>query len=133
MGYTHYWRSKGLTESEWESLVIHTERIIEASPVSVAEEFDSPDHPPLIMEDMIRLNGIGDDGCETFLLKKGPTDFSFCKTHSRPYDEIVVAILIAAESVCKEFSWSSDGEEAEHQQGRSLFESCLETLTPTTE
>jgi hypothetical protein len=65
-------------------------------------------------------------GYETFLLRRilYPSDWSFCKTEHRPYDALVVAALITLENICKDdpvgFSWSSDGDERDHQQGREL-------------
>ncbi len=119
MGYTHYWaQQRAYTQAEWSQITATIKAIIAASDVPVAREYDRPDDP-VEFTDSILFNGVGDDGHETFVFtrevapepeyRKGEGDFQFCKTARKPYDEIVVACLIAA-SELGVITWSSDGE-----------------------
>ena len=49
-----------------------------------------PDHADIC------LNGIGENAHETFLLTPHKAKFECCKTNRKPYDEIVVGILLVA-------------------------------------
>lgn len=111
MGYTHYWsQQRDYTEAEWQQISATIKAIIAASDVAVASEYDRPNDAPEFTDDHILFNGVGDDGHETFgFMRKGEDDFQFCKTARKPYDEIVVACLIAA-SEMGVITWSSDGE-----------------------
>lgn len=109
MGYTHYWTPKrNVSKATWDIFRAGVAKIIEASDVPVCWECDEPKKPPQICEEVVRFNGVGEDGHETFLfVKEG--QWAFCKTVRKPYDEIVVACLILAEHL-KICEWSSDGE-----------------------
>ena len=112
MGYTHYWRQRrDFTDSEWASITAIANAIVK-------HEAEYLDHDPAsdecanVNDTHIRLNGIGDDSHETFLLTRAKEAkpeyadqadydatgaFSFCKTAQKPYDSAVLAILLAAE------------------------------------
>ena len=133
MGYTHYWsQQRDYTKPEWNQITATVKAIIKASDVPVRREYNRPDDPPEFSDDAILFNGLGDDGRETFCFtrkvapepeyRKGEGDFQFCKTASKPYDEIVVACLIAAEMLGVT-TWSSDGDNKDHVDGRMLYES----------
>ena len=121
MGYTHYWaQQRNYTEAEWSQITATIKAIIEASDVPVEREYMTVRKTcPIFTDDDILFNGVGDDGHETFVFtrevaeeptyRKGEGDFQFCKTARKPYDEIVVACLIAA-SEMGVITWSSDGE-----------------------
>ncbi|MFA5186561.1 MAG: hypothetical protein WC551_08815 [Patescibacteria group bacterium] len=113
MGFTHYWRqSRDFTAKEWG-------RIAEVARACVAKAehegirlagWDGTGEP-LIDSDRVSLNGREDESCETFLLTRvRESDFNFCKTRERPYDDVVVSILFAAKSIAPNaISVSSDG------------------------
>lgn len=73
--------------------------------VTIAFECDV-NKPPEVSDEMIRFNGVGNEGHETFILfKKKPAAspftqsgeyFYFCKTAHKPYDLVVGLILLAA-------------------------------------
>ena len=67
------------------------------------EEDDNKD--PIVTDTLIRFNGIGQDGCETFYFETPPKEdeinkfrngflFSFCKTARQPYDIVVCKLLL---------------------------------------
>lgn len=59
----------------------------------LAFEYDEPEREPVFSENLIRFNGVGDEGHETFVVTPSARDFEFCKTARKPYDTAVVAIL----------------------------------------
>lgn len=124
MGYTHYWKVENDFEVEdWKELCKLSRKIISLSSVPVQFE-DDDNKAPLINNQLIRFNGVGVDGHETFMLSRQAQDFSFCKTARKPYDEIVTAILYAASS-SYDFSFTSDGMVAEHADGIALLNRSL--------
>ena len=126
MGYTHYWSNKGaMSDAEWEAITTAARAIIAKSDVLVVFESDEPTRKPVVSKTAIRFNGIGEDGHETFCIGPDGTEFEFCKTAHKDYDEVAVAILIAASHYCSKFHWSSDGWLSEHADGLQLFnEAC---------
>lgn len=129
MGYTHYWNG-GITPEEWTELLPIAKAIIEASDVPLQYEWDVASEPE-VSDEVIHLNGVDDEGHEMFFLTPHPSTFSFCKTDEKPYDEVVVAILIAADTISPTFSWSSDGSGTDHDAGRTLYETALESVKGT--
>lgn len=114
MGYTHYVRfEKDISREDFDK--------VKADVVKIRENSDVPLQHGEIGEDLIALNGIGEDSAETFcLFRRTEQDFgvaeghrkaafNFCKTYERPYDEIASASLIALKHHCPSVSVSSDG------------------------
>lgn len=125
MGYTHYWAIKEApTLDEWGAVLSAKDDITQY----VITNYDIP------VEDnsttgYIHLNGVGADSCETFFLEPEIKEFDFCKTRGLPYDEIVVAILIAASHVLgAKFDVSSDGNPDDWQDGLKLAQLACPTL-----
>jgi len=134
MGYTHYWeQQRAYTGEEWKQISAIIKTIIEKSGVKIVREYDRPTDAPCFDNDSILFNGNGDEGHETFVFtrevakepeyRKGDGDFQFCKTAQKPYDDVVVACLIAAAEMGV-ITWSSDGNDYEHTEGRTLYLSC---------
>jgi hypothetical protein len=122
MGYTHYWDNPGFTDEQWKAARLHAAKILPASSIPVQFEYDD-DQLPLFNDNLIRFNGVEGDGHETFYLEKTPSrSFGFCKTAQKPYDEIVVAMLVMLSEVNLKFTWSSDGDAADHVDGIELFQ-----------
>ena len=128
MGYTHYWNFKGKTDTKAFSnrmkvMSVLAQKIVDTSNVDVSHEYNQPYTPPTISPGLIRFNGKGDEGHETFMIDAGIRDFNFCKTARKPYDEIVVACLFAMQTVFPktQFTWSSDGDPSDHIEGYELF------------
>ena len=132
MGYTHYWsQQRAYTAEEWQQISATIKTIIGESGVTIAREYDRPDDAPCFDHDSILFNGVGGDGHETLVFTReiAPTpeyrasdseDFQFCKTARKPYDDVVVASLIAAAAMGV-ITWSSDGDDYEHTAGRELY------------
>lgn len=118
MGYTHYWE---ITDHEafmraMPAIANDAKHILEAlrHTCPVAFDSDSRYEPPQLTPERIRLNGIGADGHETFVLPpQGVTalpGFGFCKTNKKPYDLIVTTILLRAKHHAGDLiELSSDG------------------------
>jgi len=124
MGYTHYWNHNGFNKEDWAIAQDGARRIIEASEVPVQFEYDD-DALPDISDDVIRFNGIDDDGHETFYMPRTDISFAFCKTARKPYDEIVVAILGMLADINSVFEWSSDGSSQDHADGKALYNEAI--------
>ena len=112
MGFSHYWKTeKSFSRKQWTELSALAKKIFAATMIPIQFESDISD-PPIIDNDGIRFNGVDDDGHETFLLDRRIRSFDFCKTARKPYDDVVIAVLIAASRVGNPgFSWSSDGDD----------------------
>lgn len=138
MGYTHYWsKTRKFTQPEWTAIKKAAQAIIDETPVELCWEFDREEKPVEISVTKIRFNGLGDDGHETFYFtrsvppepeyRKGEGDFQFTKTARKPYDDAVVACLIAFQDIAPDaFTWSSDGWLHEHGDGLDLFNKACE-------
>jgi hypothetical protein len=123
MGYTHYHpQNRDYTTEEWASLTEAARAIIATSAVPLAREYDEPGTPPEIDGDRIMLNGIGDDGHETFILRRIRSgEFEFTKTAAKPYDEVVTAILATSHTLAPDaLRISSDGNAADWDDGVAL-------------
>jgi hypothetical protein len=66
---------------------------------------------------------VEEDGHETFYISPRYTkEWNFCKTARKPYDTVVVAFLVMLNDVNPDFTWSSDGEDEDHEAGRKIYE-----------
>jgi hypothetical protein len=121
MGYTHYWyQSKTGQRPLKPTTLKDIKSIISRYRSILCYEYTQPNKAPVVNSSMIRFNGKGDDGHETFVFEpyaKNPSwsagdkkVFSFCKTARKPYDLPVCCILIAIKAdLDKEIEVSSDG------------------------
>ena len=102
MGYTHYWQMDaplGQVDegNPWTQLLGAAKDLIEESGIPIGNgwgEHASMDE--LVNDSRIWINGIGDNGHETFLLSGEDPEWIFCKTAAKPYDAVVGAILLRA-------------------------------------
>lgn len=124
MGYTHYFtmKKKPATDEVWGKLCNITNALIEASTVKLCG--GDGDNLPEIDEDGIWFNGdrSTDEEFETFFIERVGRGDSFCKTGRKPYDELVVAVLMVAERL-KILAWSSDGEGDDFINAKILLDS----------
>lgn len=91
MGYTHYFeRKQDPTDEQWEFIYRTAQILSEKLPAGTL----CPDETE-INENVIRFNGVGDDGHETFYVTRDYDGFNFCKTARKPYDLFAVVCLIA--------------------------------------
>ncbi len=99
MGYTHYWRKVGpWPEDKLKAAVADMQTIIKRCDIPLANYAGESGTMPEMGELLISFNGVGTESYETFLFPPSTEDekFAFCKTGRRPYDQVVVACLLAA-------------------------------------
>lgn len=125
MGYTHYWKNtQPMTDVEWALIAQKAREIIghaqDRLGIALSEEYDV-NRIPVVTSEEIRFNGYADEGHETFQICRDATDFQFCKTAAKPYDQVVVAILQLATVYADGFEWSSDGDLEAHADGVKLY------------
>ena len=135
MGYTHYWETKPkVTKAKWDNWV-KTLKILLKDATILQKEYDTR-AKPVVNSKEVRFNGIGEDGHETFYVKRVDTPsewasdktvvFGFTKTAYKPYDVYVTASLLLAKLYLEdEISISSDGEIEEWQAGVRLINSTV--------
>ncbi len=118
MGYTHYWRLKPTTLPT-EALVTIGKLLGRAYHRGIIQrEYDDP-RPPFVSDTKIRFNGVGENGHETFFFTSIPEQgqpangrtFQFCKTARKPYDQVVMQVLIVLKYYLGEaITVTSDGD-----------------------
>ena len=117
MGYTHYWENRTQVIPS-QALTIIKEITDRAYHDGLIQYEGNVAQPPLVNECQVRFNGVGDEGCETFLFDTNDDyrtsegrPFACCKTRERPYDQIVMQVLIVLKHFLNnEFKISSDGD-----------------------
>ena len=129
MGYTHYWRQyDGFNSDKWDTLVQHS-LYLQAAVYSSAKLAD------VEMSDFqISFNGVSPQNHETFTLDRAMpppnlTDrlpekdhfFSFCKTAQKPYDLMVMCVLLVANDLEPDvITYATDGAESDWQPAVDL-------------
>jgi hypothetical protein len=100
MGYTHYWENNAREIPE-EALVIIREIVDQAYAGGIIQLEHNRKGLPVVTERLIRFNGVGELGHETFRFdlddayrSERGTPFAFCKTNQKPYDVVVMKVLI---------------------------------------
>jgi hypothetical protein len=94
MGYSHYWdQNRDFTEKEWKTITRYVRSVAKVYP-NVIGSWDGSGGEPLINDDEIALNGIGDDSHESLnISRKCKFKHNFIKTNRKPYDVLIRAIL----------------------------------------
>jgi hypothetical protein len=129
MGYTHYFTQKSeVPVAKWSELTAAVKKVFDNFPEystsaggfytdqPIKVQFEDDDAaPPEIGDVIIRFNGEGDYGHETFMIGQdfdpNGTTFNFCKTARKPYDYAVCAVLILLDHYAPGcYDISSDGE-----------------------
>ena len=133
MGYTHYFRmhedGAEFSEQEWLAIQRDFRRVAQAADVKICYEFNMPHQLPLIGDDFIQFNGPGDAGHETMVLARQPIKaFNFCKTNQKPYDLLVMALLIIVFQHTQRLQITSDGTTDEWQPAVDLVERALKQM-----
>lgn len=119
MGYTHYWSNFSALPDQ---AVADIQHLILLNAGLVQFESDVQEAPVVDTKE-VRFNGVEDDAYETFCLSGGSWDF--CKTAQRPYDKIVVAVLVIVAHYLPDFEWSSDGDDEDLAEGKELAQKYL--------
>jgi len=104
MGYTHYWRISEHAKALSDKCLEDVKRVIEKYKDIIQYE-DDDKRKPIVTNTLIRFNGIGKDGHETFVFETPAKEneyskfkngflFNFCKTARKPYDIVVCKLLL---------------------------------------
>jgi len=133
MGYTHYFGIlKSPTPEQWEPIRKAVRKIFDNKALGSLIRFESNStEPPLADEDVIRFNGIEDEGHETFYLPREDEGFQFCKTARKPYDDIVTACLIIVNHFAPScYDIGSDGDPENWEVGQQIAEAAVGEFIP---
>jgi len=89
---------------------------------------EDAEEPPVCTEELIRFNGIDEDGHETFYFSAGKEDFAFCKTARKPYDVVVCECLLVLNHFIPALEINSDGMCGccEQEENATLPGDCIE-------
>lgn len=128
MGYTHYWEftKYGKTKAGIE----FTQKLMKET----ADKFkglveldvftDNPGDGSGVR--IYRVNGVDDDAHETFSVHPSGSEFNFCKTARKPYDQYVATVLYMLYRGGILSKYSSDDFEAEDMAfGKVLFKDLI--------
>jgi hypothetical protein len=118
MGYTHYWRgSEPFSDDDWRQIKAATFTILDWCQ-DQGIDFEFEQDGPVVQDKFIVFNGSDGEGCETFVLRKQPSMFAFCKTMHRSYDLAVGLVLVAVAQIApgvlainSDGNWQSDRKE----------------------
>ena len=117
MGYTHYWEIKQPNRISSYSLAVIRQEVMAAYRSGLVQKECNDPTAPVITDSLIRFNGVGEAGHETFYFDMNDAyrteagkHFAFCKTARKPYDQIVMRVLIALQWDLKDgLQVTSDG------------------------
>jgi hypothetical protein len=130
MGYTHYWYNQdGFTPAQWEQFTSIISGYISRSGM-LANGLGQPDTSPYIDPEVVSFNGIEPHAFETCHIVQAGERFSFCKTGARPYDALVVAVLVTANRCNPAFMVHSDGRLAELADGIQIAGDWINESNP---
>jgi len=122
MGYTHYFQLHTQPSVEaWAHFIKGANQLLEQA-WDIETEHE-------LTDEFIVINGIGKESHETFVFSKSNSEWDFCKTAKKPYDNVVTAVLILAKYLFPSMYLRSDGSWGDWIEGRELFESVFH-LTP---
>lgn len=154
MGYTHYWnQERNIPKKDWAKIVEDVRAILKYGEhdcgIALANGMGEGGTSPLIDDERISFNGVGEGSHETFYITRKistepeypgqRTDWGFCKTAQKPYDQVVVACLCYLSTVTRRehptthdpvigseaWSVSSDGKGHELLNGLDLARKAL--------
>ncbi len=130
MGYTHYWDFFEVDEKAYKKALTDIRNIVRASPVPLGNGAGDTGTKPKLTGPSIELNGIGDEGHETFYIPAIPRNGGdSCKTAAKPYDLIVIAGLSRLAEV-PGITVSSDGIRADWLDGCNFASEILGRAVP---
>jgi hypothetical protein len=110
MGYTNYYKNKpAFTDAQWAALTADVKKLLKNSKVPLGDANGSFDSKPVFNSRCIMFNGIGYDSHETASVYKAASEFEYCKTARKPYDEVVVEFYKLIRKHAPETVLSSDG------------------------
>lgn len=136
MGYTHYYYlPEQLDHEKFSHLVQDVKKILDHIDVQLGDGIG--ENEPIITEEDIVFNGVGEDGHETFALSRNNPimgddtfAFNFCKTALKPYDLAVAATLLRLKHhFGDQVKVSSDGGDEEWRPAKELCDELFSRLT----
>ena len=122
MGYTHYWTTKQPTEnSAWDAFTVTVKQLIDETLVTIKGGDGTGE--ATITDKLVMFNGDRekDEDFETFAIERDGGTWEFCKTGRRPYDGVVVASLMVAETYGI-LTWNSDGVDDDFDEALALLD-----------
>ncbi len=123
MGYTHYWENTAQIIPENALAIIR--EVVGTAYIDGVIQFEQDDKkPPVVSRSLIRFNGVGENAHETFYFDVNDDyrtgdgkSFAFCKTACKPYDAVVMKVLIVLKYFLRdELRVTSDGSFSEEWQ-----------------
>ena len=132
MGYSHSYTLQEHADPRFAEITRDVNDIITASEIPMGDANGNPGSQPQLGPELIRLNGIQPQHCETFLYP-APSGWEYCKTGYQPYDVIVCATLMAMKHHLQEnVAISSDGnlDGPEWQAAYRLYRRALKRPPP---
>jgi hypothetical protein len=123
MGYTHYFTIKEVPPQEAQDKVLRAAKaIVDYAKTELGLAIED------LSDTVININGAPPEDYETFYVDFSELGFGFCKTNLRPYDQVVVAILMAMDTIMGDYvDVSSDGHSKDWQAGQALACEALGT------
>lgn len=135
MGYTHYWyRPATLDAEKFTKFSKDCQELSRTWGAPLALYGDDPETDPQFDSDAVIFNGVGDEGCEPFVMDRqfnlreffqtndAGRYFKFCKTRLEPYDALVTACLLAFKHhFGASVDVASDGDWKDWQNGWRLY------------
>jgi hypothetical protein len=140
MGHTNYWhRDEKLNREKFRQAVKDIKKVREVIGTPIQREYDDS-RSPVANDNLIRFNGIGEEGHETFYVSRvyspdfkqyhedGKRLFQFCKTAYKPYDTLVCCCLVILNHYFGDsFVVSSDGEidSPDWKEAKKVCQECF--------
>ena len=109
--YTHYWSTERCDDRDREGMqraVPIIREIVKRHRRLLCYELDQIRKAPQVTPEMVRFNGRGDDGHETFLFDVNG-GWAFTKTSRKPYDLAVCECLLILNAHLPNMTLDSDG------------------------
>jgi tetratricopeptide (TPR) repeat protein len=143
LGYCHYWgRPTELPGPEFGSFAAECRTLRRALDGDVKIGDSIGEGEPIFSEEAICFNGHRDLGHETFLIRRvfDTQDqelgrfglyWDFVKTNGKPYDQLVVAVLVSLKHYFPTSALSSDGGKEDWASGIALYERATGRQAPS--
>lgn len=125
MGYTHSWtyNKSNNDEEQFAKAVKEIKKLLAAQELKNIPLCGADNAVPILEDDEVFLNGVGDEGHEDFYINVNKHERSFCKTARKPYDLAVMLCLIAFANNLKDFTFRSNGDyDEEWLPAREIYE-----------
>ena len=132
MGYTHYFSvTDKATPEMYKAFSDEAHEILRTAEINKGIQLANGMGDELSAwqadDEAVRFNGFGDDAHETFVVTPDAVGFNFCKTNEKPYDVVVVAVLIAMYRAYGDaVEISSDGNYSDWAEGSYLYQMAVQ-------